>query len=164
MTNTVNILDKAGTLKTIGRIAKSTATSRDNIQAAVVGGLNHAAEHGDSTLLTKLVNAVSTANGTQLRKYIAAHAPLTWKAGKGFVKAKKGGTFDVAGALGHDWDTFEKAPRAAAAYDADKLRAKVQRQIEAAALEAAEAGDVVTANAIIAGLDALFPAVVKLAA
>ena len=50
----LEILNKADTLKKIAAIGKSTGTTNANIQAAVIGGLAHAAEHGDVTLLTKL--------------------------------------------------------------------------------------------------------------
>lgn len=150
MSNTIVILSKPETLKKISSLKGRSATMHADIQAAVIGGLAHCAEHGDSTLLTKLVNAVSAANGTQLRKFITGHAPLVWTAGK-FVKSKKGGTFNVAGALDADWNTYAKSVAARPVeYSVDKVTAKVKRALEAAMEAALDADDIITANQLAA--------------
>ena len=145
MTNTVEILNKADTEKKIASIRGRSATLRADIQAAVLGGLQHAADYGDATLLTKLVKATSPQNGAHLKRYIGAFAPLRWdsKAGQ-FKKAKKGGAFRVADAIDTDWDAeLVKAKKEAAAYNGAKVRKSLVKRladIEAAALEAGDFG------------------------
>lgn len=144
----LEILNKADTLKKIASIAKSTGTTNENIQAAVIGGLAHAAEHGDVTLLTKLCNAVSTGNATQLRKYIKGFAPVSWVKGKGFVKAKKGGAYRVADAVAVDWNTYEAPGAEAAPFNGARKLAAIFAKLDALYLEAVENGDEETAEAI----------------
>jgi len=143
MTDTIIILSKAETLKTIDRVAKRTGRDRDDIQAALIGGLAHAAEHGDFTLCTKLVKATSPQNGAQLRKFVVRFAPATWKDGE-FRKAKKGGAFRVADAMGVLWYAELEAKKAETPkYDGAKVRkalAKKLAELEALALEAGDFG------------------------
>jgi hypothetical protein len=152
MTDSIVILNKADTVKKINSIRKSTEVNRENIQAAVIGALTHAAEHGDTTLLTRLCEAVSNANATQLRKYIKGHAPVTWVKGKGFVKAKRGGAYDVAGAIEVDWNDY--APEGGAPtekpFDASKEFAKLCDKLDSLYLAAVEAGDDDVAERILA--------------
>lgn len=143
MSNQVNILSKADTLKKISSIKGRSATLREDIQSAVIGALSHAAEYGDYTLLTKLVKATSPQNGAHLKRYIARHSPARWNAKEGqFRKHKKGGVFRVADAIDVYWDAELAAQRAESAkYDGVKVRkslAKRLADLESAALEAGD--------------------------
>jgi len=148
MTDTISILDLKQTARKIESIKGRTGTMTADIQAAAIGALAQFAEHGNATLMTKLVNAVTPANATQLRKYFAGFAPVVWNKAKGFSKAKKGGVIDLPGAIDTDWSTYQKeaADKAAAAYSRAKVFSKLAAQFEAAMELALDAEDIPAAN------------------
>jgi hypothetical protein len=152
MSNTIEILNRAETLKKINSLRASSARIVENVQAAAIGALSHAAEHGDLSLCTKLVNAVSASHGTQLRKYLTAFAPITWNKGKGFTKVKRGGAFRVSDAIEVNWDKFEGVASKPKAYDSDKARAALIRSLDKFAADALanDDGDLVATLAKIA--------------
>lgn len=162
----MNVLDKAQTLTAIRAIAKSDGSLKEKIQGAAIGALVHAGEHGDTGLMAKLVLAVNPTAATQLRKYFQSFAPVSWNTGKGtFSKRKKGGQYRTADAMGVNWfDAIEAKQAAAKAYDSEKLVTAQVNALEKAALAAAEAGDVDTANLLGRALTALHPVELKVAA
>jgi len=169
MSDSIIILNETETRKKISSIKGRTGTMSVDIQAAVIGGLAHAAEHADSGLLTKLVLAVSAANATQLRKYVAAFSPLKWNAKlQVFKKAKKGGAYRVADAVDVLWDAeIRKAKAEAKGYDGAKarklLRAKLD-ELEASALEAGDFGMLAVVQDSLASLAAEAAEAAELAA
>jgi hypothetical protein len=103
----MSILNKADTLKKIGSIKTRSANLREDINAAAIGAISHAAEHGDLTLATKLANAVSKANAAIVRRYFVEFMPVRWVKAEGFKKIKGKGTFNLAGALEVYFDELE---------------------------------------------------------
>jgi hypothetical protein len=157
MSNTVNILNPEQTAKKITSLKGRTGTMREDIQSAAIGGLAHAAEHGDFGLLSKLVHAVSAANAAQLRKYVKAFAPARWDGKAGlFKKAKKGGAFRVADALDTYWDAEIQAKKAAESeYDRVKALAKLAKLAETVEAQALEAGDLFALDVVHAMMGAM---------
>jgi len=155
----MNVLDKSQTLTAIRAIAKSDGKLKDKIQAAAIGALVHAGEHGDTGLMAKLVLAVNATAATQLRKYFQEFAPVTWNTGKGtFSKRKKGGAYRAADAMGINWyDALEAKQTAAKAYDSEKVLARTVTALEKARDLAEDNLDTATAIALeiaITGLQA----------
>lgn len=143
MTTSINILDRAATVKAIASIKSRSTNLKSDVQVAVISALTHAGEHGDVTLLTSLVNALNVANATQLRKYIGEFAPVHWVKGKGYKKTKNGGAFRVGDAIGVNWDEFAPVPvkSSAPVYDRAAVIAKLQDAVEKAGGLAAEHAD-----------------------
>ncbi len=136
----LNVMNKAETLKKINSLKGRSARLVDDVQECAVSAMTHAAEHGDLSLATKLVNAVSASHATQLRKYLTAFGPITWNKGKGFSKKKRGGQFRVADMLLIGWDTFERET-AAKVYDAEKAKGALIRSLDRFAQDAIDNND-----------------------
>ena len=151
----MNVLNKADTLKKIAGLKTSSGTMKANVQAALNGSLMHAAEHGDTSLLAKLVLAVSKPNATQLRKVITDFAPLKWH-GKDskFTKIKNGGMWRVSDVMDMDWTEYD-APKKVSVFDADKVKARVLATLEREAINAAENDSAELANDLIEAFKAL---------
>lgn len=105
----MSILNKAETLKAIGSIKKRSGNLRNDIQEAAIGAISHAEAHGDFTLASKLVDAVSKGNAPQVRRFFVGHMPVRSVKGKGFVKIKGKGRFNTADALATMWDEYGKS-------------------------------------------------------
>ena len=162
----MNVLDKKATLTAIRSIAKSDGTLREKIQAAAIGALVHAGEHGDSGLMSKLVAAVNGTTATQLRKYFQTFAPVAWNTGKGtFTKVKKGGPYRTADAMDVNWfDAIEAKKLAAKEYSADKVLASMGNALVREMERAMESGDDTTANRLADAYQALAGVALRIAA
>ena len=130
------IMDKKATLKAITSINGRSKTLRADIQAAALGSMCHAMDHGYLTLATKLVNAVSIANGTQLRKYMVEFMPVRWAKGKGFLKIKGKNGYTVTDAIDVMWDEFAKESDDVSAYNAMADIKSLVKAIEARIVKA----------------------------
>jgi len=137
----MTILTKSETLIKIRSLKTRSKTMKTDVQACVIAGLYHASEHGDFSLLTRLVESVTATHATQLRKFIADHSPATWRKGKGYKKGK--GDFNLAAAESILWDEYkrESAPREKPEYNRAAVIADIQAKIEKFGGIAAEHGD-----------------------
>jgi hypothetical protein len=135
------ILDKAGTLKAISSIQGRSKTMRADIQAAAIGAMTHANDHGDLTLATKLVNAVSVANAGQLRKYVVNHIPCSWIKGKGFKKNKSKLDLNVTDAIDVMWDEFMKVGTTETKYNAKADFNAIKKALECRIVKAEDNDD-----------------------
>ena len=162
----MNVLDKKATLTAIRSIAKSDGALKDKIQAAAIGALVHAGEHGDTGLMAKLVQAVNATTAVQLRKYFQAFAPVTFNADKGtFTKVKKGGVYRTADAMDVNWfDAIEAKKLAAKEYSADKVLANTGKALLRDMERAMESDDTITANLLADAYQALVGVNVRIAA
>jgi len=153
-----DLINDRNTLSTkIDSCAKSDATLRERIATAAASAFAHAAEHGDLTLASKLVNRVKTASTkTALRKYFAHFGPITWSKEKGqFIKVKKGGYFDPAALETYFDAELPKAEREPAAYDRNKVLARQIKNLTTAMEQADLAGDSEAAELYMAVIDSL---------
>ena len=137
-----NVLNKVETLKVIASIGKRSKTMRADIQNAAISSMCHAMDHGDLTLASKLVNAVSASNGTQVRKYMGAFMPVRWVKGKGFVKIKGKSGYTVVDAIDTFWDEYENGETPESAYNAMSDIKSLVKAIEARISKAESADDV----------------------
>lgn len=147
----------------IDSCARSDATLRERIAVAAASAFAHAAEHGDLTLASKLVNRVKTASTkAALRRYFAHFGPISWnKKEQQFRKVKKGGAFDPA-ALDTYFDAeLPKAEREPAAYDRNKVLAQQIKSLTTAMERADLAGDSEAAELYMAVIDSLETAKVE---
>lgn len=95
---TTYIVTDSNYKRTLKTLVSNGTSGRDRLQALIVYGLKHVAEHDDASKLTEVMNAIIPVKvyRTQTAKdYIKAHVTnLTWtklKDGKyGFAKFKKG--------------------------------------------------------------------------
>ena len=150
MTDLNNILDRAATLKKIDSIKGRSSTLRADIQLCAVSAFIHAAEHGDLTLASKLHNAVSSSYRADLKAYFRAFGPVRWDVKSSqFTKAKKGGNWDVDGALATPFDSVPHAERTPADYDHNKALTAVVAFLDKAASNAVNNGDAPLCDALV---------------
>lgn len=137
-----NILNKAETSKKINSIASRNKSLRADIALVAASALVHAAEHGDLTLASKLHNAVSVSFRADIKRYFAAFGPVRYDSKKkAFAKSKKGGAWDIDGALATSFDAVEKAEKPAAEYNRKKELASIVKFLDTKADRAVNAGD-----------------------
>lgn len=125
----MELLNAQAIEKAITSIKTRGAKLDQSIWEAGVSCLNHASEHGDTTLLDKLLNALPKgARKVAFVEWALAHGQVRLLDGK--VKAEKvriknGGTFildrervlDLQGAMAKSWVEFKPEPSVQTAFD-----------------------------------------------
>ena len=125
---TMTILTPKQALKTISLIATAGKKLDERIHLVAVSGLSHCLEHGDSTTLTALCNAMpKSGRGNALKEWITEHAPLTWvtKVNGWKAKGKFEGVIDEVLAHAEANPFYDKKDTAPSVFNADRYMASV---------------------------------------
>jgi hypothetical protein len=102
---------------------------RDIWQAAV-SAMAHHAQHGDVTLVNRLVEAMPKGSRVNaLREFIMAHGKVGWHEEKKVFVHDKEGTFDLEGALSVSWVEFKPEP-AYVPFDAEAALRALMKKVE----------------------------------
>ena len=119
----MKILTVKESMKAIKLIAVAGKKLDERIHEVGVSGLAHCLEHGDSTALTALCNAMpKSARGNALKEWITEHAPLAWVNAKQAWKGngKFEGNMDDVLAHAYANPFYNKKDTAPSVFNADK--------------------------------------------
>ena len=118
----------------IGGLRSAMKTIREKVQAGLLFGFTHYADHGDTKYLTDMVNLANelkTVNARKLQRYVEAHTNLVWTQTKldndtvveQFKKSKKKVDAGIAAFTTPtmSWFEFEKHDSVPVAFDPDKV-------------------------------------------
>lgn len=129
--------------KAIDSIASRGKKLDRDIHIAAVSCMAHHAEHGDVTLINRLVdNMPKGSRVNALREYIMAYGKVQWDAENNCFKHDREGTFDREGAIENAWTEFKPEPTYKP-FDAVKAISQIVKRVQDAD---ADKGDRVTAE------------------
>jgi hypothetical protein len=158
------LTDVSAINKAIESIAKRGAKLDHDIQVAAVSCLNHVNEHGDTTVLDKLVLAMPKgARKSALTEWACAfgnvrmldrsnqHDQNAIEQGRLFAKDKTK-TFDLDGAIANMWYDFKPEPDLLTTFDAAKMVQAMVKRYNKAVKDGAAIDGIDDAKAQLAAL------------
>lgn len=119
----------AAAIESISRRGKKL--DRD-IQVAAVSAMAHHAQHGDVTLINRLIEVMPKgARVNALREFIIQFGKVNWDTEEKVFKHDATGTFEKEGAIGTSWTEFKPEPEYKP-FDALKAISAMVKRIDSA--------------------------------
>jgi len=115
--------------------------ARADIDLVARSAFLHAAEHGDLTLASKLLRAVSKSYKSDVKRYFVTFGPVYFDSKSGeFKKNRKGGYWDLT-ALETPFDSVEAPEKPVAEYSRDKVLSSIVKFLDTKSSQAINADD-----------------------
>lgn len=155
------IMNRKELVKKIDSIGARAKTLRGDVALAAASAWQHAAEHGDLTLMSRVHNKTPRSFQADLKRYFRAFAPVRWdQKSQQFKKLGKGGTFDPA-ALETMFDQVEPEAKPEPEFDQDKAIANCVKAMIRIRDNAELTGDLDTAIKFEIMIENLKPSPIK---